>query len=257
MKMGRLENKTAIITGGSSGIGEATAKLFAREGARVVIAARHEEGLKRVTEEIRLEGGTCDYVICDVRSTEQVDAMTDKAAELFGGRIDILVNNAGIPDCHMPTVKLTDELMDDVIDTDLKGVIRCSRAALKYMEKAGKGSIVNVASIGGVYACAGASYSAAKAGVLALTKNLAIQYFGQGIRINSVSPGSTDTPLFNPAMLAAADKEMIEITAQHHLHNIDHMNSPMEQASAILFLASDEASGINGENLTVDYGGRL
>lgn len=255
--MGRLDNKIALITGGNSGIGEATAKLFAREGASVVITARREAELARVAGEIRAAGGVCEWFSGDVRVTADVERVVAQTIERFG-RIDILVNNAGIPDCHMPTVKLTDELWDDVVDTDLKGVMRCCRAVLPHMVARNYGAIVNIASIGGVYACAGASYSAAKAGVLALTKNLAIQYFGSGIRVNSVSPGGTDTPLFSPEMAANADKEMMEITAQHHLH--PHPNarlSPMEQAYAILFLASDEASGINGENLTVDYGGRL
>ncbi len=255
--MGRLDNKIALITGGNSGIGEATAKLFAREGASVVITARREGELARVADEICEDGGVCEWFSGDVRVTADVERVVAQTIEKFG-RIDILVNNAGIPDCHMPTVKLTDELWDDVVDTDLKGVMRCCRAVLPHMVARNYGAIVNIASIGGVYACAGASYSAAKAGVLALTKNLAIQYFGSGIRVNSVSPGGTDTPLFSPEMAANADKEMMEITAQHHLH--PHPNarlSPMEQAYAILFLASDEASGINGENLTVDYGGRL
>ena len=254
--MGRLDNKIAIITGGNSGIGEATAKLFAREGATVVITARREGELKRVQQEIQAEGGICSYIPGDIRVTEDVNNVAAKTMELYG-RIDILVNNAGIPDCHLPVVRLTDEFAEDVINTDLMGVMRMCRAVLPHMEQQKKGSIVNISSIGGVYACAGASYSAAKAGVLALTKNLAIQYFARGIRINSVSPGSTDTPLFSPEMMEKGDKEMIEITSQHHLYEMGHMCDPMEQAYAILFLASDEASGINGENLTVDYGGRL
>lgn len=255
--MGRLDNKVALITGGNSGIGEATAKLFAREGASVVITARREAELARVAGEIRDAGGVCEWFSGDVRVTEDVERVVAQTIEKFD-RIDILVNNAGIPDCHMPTVKLTDALWDDVVNTDLSGVMRFSRAVLPHMVARNYGAIVNISSIGGVYACAGASYSAAKAGVLALTKNLAIQYFGSGIRVNSVSPGGTDTPLFSPEMAEKTDREMAEITAQHHLH--PHPNkrlSPMEQAYAILFLASDEASGINGENLTVDYGGRL
>lgn len=255
--MGRLENKVALITGGNSGIGEATAKLFAREGAAVVITARRESELARVANEISAEGGKCVWVAGDVRETEDVNRVVAKTVEQFG-KIDVLVNNAGIPDCHMPAVKLTDDFWDDVVDTDLKGVMRCCRAVLPHMVGRNCGAIVNIASIGGVYACAGAAYSAAKAGVLALTKNLAIQYFGSGIRINSVSPGATKTPLFSPEMAEKGDKEMMEITAQHHLH--PHPNGlldPMEQAYVILFLASDEASGVNGENITVDYGGRL
>ena len=254
--MDRLKGKIAVVTGGNSGIGEATAKLFAREGATVVITARREQELRRVADEISREGGSCVYIPGDVTITEQVDNVIDRTVEMFG-RIDILVNNAGIGDCHKPTIKMEDEFWDRIQDVDLKGVMRCCRAALRYMVPANRGSIVNIASIGGVYCCAGAAYSAAKAGVLSLTKNLAIQYYGTGIRINSVSPGSTETPLFNPENFAGADEEMIALTARSHVREIGHMLSPYEQAYTVLFLASDEASGINGQDIVVDYGGRL
>ncbi len=254
--MDRLKNKIAVITGGNSGIGEATAKLFAREGATVVIAARREGELQRVMQEIQTEGGACSYIVCDVTVTEQVDHLMNATVEQYG-RVDILVNDAGIGDCHKPTLKMEDDFWDYVQDVDLKGVMRCCRAALRHMVPADSGSIVNVASIGGVYCCAGAAYSAAKAGVLSLTKNLAIQYYGTGIRVNSVSPGSTDTPLFSPEKFEGVDEEMLALTARTHVRTIDHMLSPYEQAYAILFLASDEASGINGQDIVVDYGGRL
>ena len=254
--MERLSGKIAVITGGNSGIGEATAKLFAREGATVVITARREAELQRVADEIAEEGGKCVYIPGDVTVTADVDNVIDKTVELFG-RIDILVNNAGIGDCHKPTIKMEDDFWDEIQDVDLKGVMRCCRAALRHMVPVNRGSIVNIASIGGVYCCAGAAYSAAKAGVLSLTKNLAIQYYGTGIRVNSVSPGSTETPLFSPEKFAEADEEMIALTARTHVRTIDHMCSPYEQAYTILFLASDEASGINGQDIVVDYGGRL
>ena len=254
--MNRLENKVAIITGGNSGIGEAAAKLFAREGAAVVITARRENELKRVVDEITAAGGNACYVCADVRSTEEVNHVVEKTVEKFG-RVDILVNNAGIPDCHRSAAKISDELMDEVVDVDLKGVIRFCRAALKYMVPADNGVIVNVSSIGGVYGCAGVSYSAAKSGVIALTKNLAIQYHGTGIRANCVSPGSTDTPLFDPANFANADTEMIELTKRVHIHEHENMIRAEEQASVILFLACDESSAVNGQNITVDRGGRL
>lgn len=254
--MGRLQDKIAVITGGNSGIGEATAKLFAKEGATVVITARRENELKRVADEITAAGGHCVYIPGDVTVTEQVDNVIDKTVEMFG-RIDILVNNAGIGDCHTPTAKIEDDFWDKIQDVDLKGVMRCTRAALRYMVPANRGAIVNVASIGGVYSCAGAAYSAAKAGVLSLTRNLAIQYYGTGIRVNSISPGSTDTPLFAPENFAGVDEEMLSLTARSHVRTIDHMLHADEQAYTILFLASDEASGINGQNITVDYGGRL
>ena len=254
--MDRLLDKVAVITGGNSGIGEATAKLFAREGATVVITARREGELRRGADEITAAGGKCVYIPGDVTVTADVDNVMDRTAELFG-RIDILVNNAGIGDCHRPTAKMDDDFWDEIQDVDLKGVMRCCRAALRYMVPANRGAIVNIASIGGVYSCAGAAYSAAKAGVLSLTKNLAIQYYGTGIRVNSVSPGSTETPLFSPEKFVGVDEEMLELTARTHVRTIDHRLSPYEQAYAILFLASDEASGVNGQDIVVDYGGRL
>jgi NAD(P)-dependent dehydrogenase (short-subunit alcohol dehydrogenase family) len=254
--MARLAGKIAVITGGNSGIGEATAKLFAQEGATVVITARREDELRRVSEEITAQGGQCIYIPGDVTVTADVDNVMDRTVALFG-RIDILVNNAGIGDCHKPTLKMEDDFWDMVQDVDLKGVMRCCRAALRYMVPADRGAIVNIASIGGVYCCAGAAYSAAKAGVLSLTKNLAIQYYGTGIRVNSVSPGSTETPLFSPEKFQGVDEEMLTLTARSHVRTIDHRLSPYEQAYTILFLASDEASGINGQDLVVDYGGRL
>ena len=255
--MGRLENKIAIVTGGNSGIGEATAKLFAKEGATVVITARREGELKRVADEIAAAGGVCMYVPGDVRSTADVENVVAKTIEAYG-RIDILVNNAGIPDSHRRTTWVTDEFWDDVHDTDLKGVMRFCRAVLPHMESRNYGSIVNVCSIGGIYYCAGAAYSSAKAGVRGLTVNMAIQYFATGIRVNSVSPGSTLTPLFDPERMGDIDVEMMEITAQRHYQDrTAGMLDPIQQAYAILFLASDEASGINGQDITVDAGGRL
>ena len=255
--MGRLDNKIAIITGGNSGIGEATAKLFAKEGASVVITARRENELIRVRDEITAQGGVCMYVPGDVRVTADVENVAAKTIEAFG-RIDILVNNAGIPDSHKRVTWVSDEFWDDVHETDLKGVMRFCRAVLPHMEARNAGSIVNVCSIGGIYYCAGAAYSSAKAGLRGLTVNMAIQYFSTGIRVNSVSPGSTRTPLFDPERMGEIDVEMMEITAQRHYQDRTvGLLDPMQQAYAILFLASDEASGINGQDIVVDAGGRL
>ena len=255
--MGRLDNKIALVTGGSSGIGETTAKLFAKEGATVVITARREKELMRVRDEIVAAGGTCLYVPGDVRVTADVENVVAKTMEAFG-RIDILVNDAGIPDSHKRVTWLTDEFWDEVHDTDLKGVMRFCRAVLPHMEARNYGSIVNVCSIGGIYYCAGAAYSSAKAGLRGLTVNMAIQYYATGIRVNSVSPGSTLTPLFDPENMKDVDEEMVAITAQRHYQDrTAGMLDPMQQAYAILFLASDEASGINGQDIVVDAGGRL
>lgn len=254
--MKKLENKIAIITGGNSGIGEATAKLFAEQGATVVITARREKELERVAQEIRAAGGKADWIAGDVRVSADVDHVVDETVKRYG-RVDILVNNAGIGDRHCSAAKISDEWMEEVIDTDLKGVIRFCRAALRYMVPADSGVIVNIASIGGVYGCAGASYSAAKNGVIALTKNLAIQYYGTGIRANSVSPGSTLTPLFDPANFEGADEEMIELTKRVHVRDYEDMIPAGKQASVILFLACDDSACVNGQDIVVDRGGRL
>lgn len=254
--MGKLENKIAIVTGGNSGIGEATAKMFAAEGATVVLTARRENELKRVADEINAVGGKAIYVPGDVRITADVDHVVEETVKQFG-RVDILVNNAGIPDKHHPVVKVTDEFMEEVIDVDLKGVMRFCRAALRHMVPADSGVIVNIASIGGVYGCAGASYSAAKNGVIALTKNLAIQYHGTSIRANSVSPGSTLTPLFGPETFAGADVEMIELTKRIHVREFEEMIPAEKQASVVLFLACDDSAAVSGQDIVVDRGGRL
>ena len=254
--MGRLDNKVCLITGGNSGIGECTAKLFAKEGAKVIITARRENELQRVAEEIAAAGGDCIWVSGDVTVQEDVDRVVDTIIAKYG-RIDVLVNNAGIPDKHTRTTWVTDELWDSVYAVNITGCMRLCRAVLPHMEKAGYGSIVNVASIGGVYGCAGASYSSAKAALIGLTKNIAQQYFHTRIRCNSVSPGSTLTPLFDPKNFDGADMEMQEITKRRHYHERDTILQPIEQANAILFFASDESSGINGQDLVVDYGNRL
>lgn len=257
--MGRLENKIAIITGGNSGIGEATAKMFAREGATVMLTARREGELKRVADEIIAAGGTAVYVPGDVKNTADVQRVVDETIRQFG-RIDILVNNAGIGDGHKSTINMTDEFWDEILDVDLKGVMRFCRAVLPHMVEAGRGSVVNISSIGGTYYCAGAAYSSAKSGVIAITKNLAIQYYGTGIRFNCVSPGGTDTPLFSPENFKDVDTEMMEATFKKRSRDFPpeqrHLQ-PDDQAYAILFLASDEARGINGENLVVNRGGNL
>ncbi len=254
--MGRLENKVCLITGGNSGIGECTAKLFAREGAQVVITARRENELQRVADEITAEGGRCCWFSGDATEQADVERIVASAIAAFG-RIDVLVNNAGIPDKHMRVTRVTDELWQSVLDVDITGCMRFLREVLPHMETLGKGSIVNVSSIGGVYGCAGAAYSSAKAGLIGLTKNIAQQYFHTQIRCNSVSPGSTLTPLFDPKNFEGCDDEMREITLRRHYHTRDSILKPIEQANAILFFACDESSGVNGQDLVVDYGNRL
>ena len=250
--MGKLDNKIAIVTGGNSGIGEATAKLFAQEGATVIIMARREENNKRVVDEIKAAGGNADYITGDVTKSEDCNKVCDEVAKKYG-RIDILVNDAGQPDFNLSAKNLTDEFWHEQIAVNLDGVFYMSRAAVKYMEPAESGAIVNVSSIGGVYHCAGASYSAAKAGVLALTHNMAIQYTGKGIRVNAICPGTTVTPLFEGDFASRQDKEFARITAKVIRMGLEPTQA-IDQAKAILFFASDDSRMITGQYLTIDNG---
>jgi NAD(P)-dependent dehydrogenase (short-subunit alcohol dehydrogenase family) len=250
--MERLKGKVAIITGANSGIGECTAELFSKEGAAVVLVARRKEKLKTVAERIRKAGGQALAVPGDVKSVADVKNVLDQTIKAFG-KVDILVNNAGISDCQTPTIKVTDELWKDVIDTDLTGVFYFCREALKYMIQAKEGVIVNVSSIGGVYGNAGASYSAAKAGVIGLTKNIAIQYAGTKIRCNAVCPGPTPTELNTPEQIAKFDQEFMAICERHTDHSVGD-SEVIDQAKAILFLANDESRCITGQLLIVDRG---
>jgi NAD(P)-dependent dehydrogenase (short-subunit alcohol dehydrogenase family) len=252
--MGRLEGKVAIVTGASAGIGAGTAELFAKEGAAVVITARRADKMEALAETIRQAGGRVLVVPGDATSAADVKNVVSQAVAAFG-KIDILVNNAGRSDRHMPAIRTSDELWNDVIAADLTSVFYYCREVLEYMVKAGSGSIVNIGSIGGVYMSAGVAYSAAKAGVNGLTRNIALQYAGTGIRCNSVNPGPTPTELNTPENLATFDEEMRDICAAHQFWAGEA--DVIDQANAILFFASDESRYVTGQWLVVDRGMNL
>ncbi|ABD86217.1 SDR family NAD(P)-dependent oxidoreductase [Rhodopseudomonas palustris] len=252
--MGRLKGKIAIVTGSSSGIGKTTAEVFAREGATVVLVARRENRLSDLRAGIEANGGEAEYIVADLALRSECEKVVDDVIAKFG-RIDILVNNAGIPDRHMPTSRTSDELWDSVIAVDLTSVFYLCRATLKHMEERGSGSIVNISSIG-ARGLAGAAYSSAKAGLLSLTRNIAIQYAGKNIRCNATLPGPTPTELNTPEALATFDPEMPAITARHFDLSVPECSTE-DQANAILFFASDESKGLTGQCLTVDNGGTL
>lgn len=250
--MNRLEEKVAVITGANSGIGEVTAELFAGEGAAVVLVARRKEKLLKVEERIAKAGGRALTVPGDVTSPADCQNVFERTVNTFG-KVDILINNAGIVDNHTQTLKVTDELWDRVIAINLTGTFLFCREALKYMIKAGTGAIVNISSIAGVYANGGAAYTASKYGVIGLTKNIALQYSGSGIRCNAVCPGPTPTPLNTPDKLAQFDKEFMEICGRHTDISVGPSES-IDQANAILFLSTNESRFMTGQVLVVDRG---
>lgn len=249
--MKRIEGKVAIVTGASSGIGRETAVLFAEEGAKIVAVGRNAERLAELKAQISPLAEIIT-VIAEARSVEDTKNVFAEALATFG-TVDILVNNAGIADKHRPALKVTDEFWDEVIGVDLTSVFQYSREALEIMTKTGSGSIVNVSSIGGVYANAGVAYSAAKAGEIAMTKNIALQYSGTNIRCNAVAPGPTPTELNTPEAIATFDAEFMEICGRHTDLSVG-FSDVRDQANAILFLASDDARCITGQTLVVDRG---
>jgi NAD(P)-dependent dehydrogenase (short-subunit alcohol dehydrogenase family) len=249
--MKRIDGKVAIITGASSGIGRETAVLFAEEGAKIVAVGRNQERLAELAAQISPMTEVIT-VVAEALNPEDTKNVFARALEAFG-TVDILVNYAGIADKHRPALKVTDEFWDEVIGVDLTSVFHYSREALEIMTKNGKGAIVNISSIGGVYANAGVAYSAAKAGEIAMTKNIALQYAGTNIRCNTVAPGPTPTELNTPEAIATFDTEFMEICGRHTDLSVG-FSDVRDQANAILFLASDDARCITGQTLVVDRG---
>jgi 3-oxoacyl-[acyl-carrier protein] reductase len=241
--MKRLDGKTAIITGAAAGIGEATARLFAEEGAKVVACDVVMEPLEAVVESIRAGGGEAIAVKCDVSNEDEVKAMVQATRDAYG-KIHILINNAGITrDTLTPRMKAED--WDLVIDVNLKGTFLCSKHVLSKMEKGGK--IVNTASISTRGNVGQANYSASKMGVIGLTRTHALEYARRKVCVNCVAPGAVATP-----MLAQVPEKMRE--AMISRIPLGEPIPPIEIARAHLFLASDESGFITGQTLFVDGG---
>jgi NAD(P)-dependent dehydrogenase (short-subunit alcohol dehydrogenase family) len=250
----RLQDKVAVVSGGNSGIGRATAALFAAEGATVVIVARRAAQNQSVVDQIAATGGRISAITADLTIPEECRRVIDQVIAQHG-RIDVLVNNAGIADKHMRITRCSEDWYDTVVKTDQYSVYHMSKYALEHMEGVGAGSIVNISSIG-AGGVAGVAYSAAKAAVNAMTKNVALQYSATGIRVNAVAPGPTPTPLNAPEAVKHFDQEFAALTAPHI--DVDLPTASAEdQAEAILFFASDVSKAITGQILYVDHGTSL
>lgn len=250
--MDLLANKVALITGASSGIGAVTAELFAKNGAKVAILARRREALEEKAAAIRALGGTCLPIVGDVTDPDACNAAVGQVIQAYG-RLDILVNNAGDGDHHTTTEQCSNEFWDKMIALNQSSVLYFCRAALPYMRAQGSGSIINLSAIAGVYGNAGVSYSAAKAAVIAMTKNIALQYTGTDIRCNAVCPGPTLVPRMDGREEAMYDKEFLALTERHMDMTIPFAAAE-DQANVILFLASDLSRCITGQAIVTDNG---
>ena len=251
--MGSLTGKRALITGGASGIGRATALLFAREGAAVAVVDLDEAGGQAVVEMIVGEGGQAIFVRCDVSQAADCQRAVQQTVDELGG-LDILFNNAGIIR-RADVIGTTEEEWDRVMAVNVKSVFLMSKYAVPVMEKAGGGAIINTGSGWGLVGGANAvSYCASKGAVVNMTRAMALDHGAQNIRVNCVCPGDTDTEMLrNEAQqLGASEKEFLAEAADRPLRR---MGTPEEIAQAVLYLASDASSFVTGATLVVDGGG--
>lgn len=247
----RLENKTAIVTGGGTGIGEAIAKVFAHEGASVAITGRRKDVLEKVVADIRQAGGEALAIPGSVTHEPDVRQAIDSTVRTFG-RVDILVNNAGNLFYSGPLHETSDVIWDETMDLFLKGVFRFTRAVIPYMLKQGSGNILNISTVGGLKAIPGFeghAYQAAKAGVNMLTKTIAVSYAKQKIRCNCICPGGVETPPVASWLSDPTARAWME-----GLHPLGRLGQPEEIAQAAVYFASDESSWTTGSIVTIDGG---
>ncbi|MEV7422075.1 SDR family NAD(P)-dependent oxidoreductase [Streptomyces sp. NPDC091212] len=245
-----LQGRTAVVTGAGSGIGRAAALMFAREGARVLVADLNQEGAEETVRTIESAGGTARAVIGDLSDQRVVDRVVATAVEELGG-LDVLVNNAGVMDRMSALDETDDAEWELVIRVNLTAPFLLTRAAVPHMLAAGSGAIVFTASEAGLRgSAAGAAYTASKHGIVGLTKSLAVMYRSQGIRTNAIAPGATATAIQVDARKDARGPA----TLAPYLGLAGKVAAAEEQAAAIVFLASDAASNINGTILPVDNG---
>lgn len=245
-----LEGRVGLVTGGTSGIGRDTALLFAKAGAKVVVAGRREVEGNETAELIRAAGGEGVFVKTDVSKGAEVEALIQKAVEKFG-RLDIAFNNAGIEGVWVPIARQSEADWDQTIAINLKGVWLCLKYEIRQMlTQGGGGAIVNMASIAGLAGSAGAgAYSASKHGVMGLTKTAALENARSGIRINAVCPGVIETSMAE--RLFGAPKVHQYVLG---CHPIGRFGRPAEIAEAVLWMCSDRASFMTGQSLVLDGG---
>jgi NAD(P)-dependent dehydrogenase (short-subunit alcohol dehydrogenase family) len=245
-----LRGKVVIVTGGTSGIGREAAVLFAKAGAKVVVAGRREAEGKETMDLVRGAGGEGLFVKTDVSRAAEVQELVRKTVEKFG-RLDVAFNNAGIEGNWIPIVEQSEEDWDRTIDINLKGVWLCLKYEIQQMLKqGGGGAIVNMASVAGLAGFAGAAtYCSSKHGVMGLTKSAALETAQSGIRINAVCPAVIETPMAERAFSTPELKKFVL-----GLHPLGRFGKPLEIAEAVVWMCSDRASFMTGQSLVLDGG---
>jgi len=247
--MNRLSGKVAVVTGGNAGIGEAIAKAFAREGASVVITGRRQGELDRVVNDIVQAQGKAVAVVGSVTDELSAQEAVRRTVQQFG-RLDILVNNAGVGDFGKRLHEINDTTWAQVLDVNLTGVFRMTRAILPQMLKQGQGAIINISSVASLVGLPTLpAYAASKGALDALTRALAVDYAKDGIRCNVVNPGLIDTPMAAPLM---GNPEQLNPILSHY--PIRRPGKPEEVANLVLYLASDEAAWVTGGTFPLDGG---
>lgn len=252
-----LEGKVAIVTGASRGIGEATARLFAKLGADVAVVSRDQDQVERVAHAIGEHGRRAVPIAAHLGRMDQLGPVIDRTVDELG-RLDVLVNNAAT-NFFAPAIDMDERGWDSVMNLDLKGLFFLSQAAARYMRENGGGTIVNVSSLSGIDVQLNTGhYSIAKAGVIMATKVMALEWAAFGIRVNSVAPGTVDTRLLNAAIeMLPPDLAEQALDQMRAVTPVGRLGQPSEIADAILYLATPASSYVTGQTLVVDGGAAL
>jgi len=245
----KLKGKPAIVTGSATGIGKATAVLFAKEGAQVVVSDVDEIGGRQVANAITSDGGEAIFVPADVSRAEDVERLVDTAVRTFG-RLDVLVNNAAVYRGDGGLLSVPDEIWDKVIAVNLKGTYLCCKSAIARMVKSGGGSVVNLASVNALMGLSLTAYTASKGGVQALTRLLAVDFAPKGIRVNSICPGTIMTE--NSRAIYAERPGLEERVTK--MYPMGKLGAPVDVAECAVYLASDASAFVTGATLVVDGG---
>jgi len=254
--MSEYGGRAVLVTGGALGIGKGLVEAFSRAGAMVAVGDVNEPASGELAEALRSRGGKAIAAIGDVSIAADAERMVAETGEAFG-RLDVLVNNAGIQplDCYYPVDQMPEHVWDRIVGVNLKGAFLMSKYAIPLIRRSGRGCVVNIASVQGLQSMPRVpAYAASKGGMLSLTRNMALDYAPEGIRVVAICPGTIDSELVRAAARAEGGDLDSTLRRFGSFHPLGRLGQPEDIAEAVLFLASDRASFITGEYLSVDGG---